>query len=181
MAIGTAVIPAVVPVVVGNPEGLGVRGIGTIEVIDAPAQTQTVAAVGNLLRIEPLLLQLDAVLVRIERSEGIVGVVADVRPATDVQAQCIVCRDQSPWLTQAAPQATTGHRVAGGSIAATRTCTLAVIASISAAAGVGSGRHSRSNIAGRYRPNLVFHLSNLPLVYGFALLSLAARRKATGR
>jgi hypothetical protein len=60
MTVLATVIPAIIPVVVGDTESLGVWCIGTVEVIDTTTQSQAVAAIGNLLGKEPLLAELNS-------------------------------------------------------------------------------------------------------------------------
>ncbi len=113
MAVSATVVPVVIPVVVVHTEGLSVRTVGTIEIVDASTPIQTAAAVSNTLGIDPLLLQLNLVGIVVEvswaallgqkaKANIIAGVVSNVGPASDVDAVAIVAIEKFPWFAQAA-------------------------------------------------------------------------------
>ena len=85
MAVLCTVVPAIVPMVVEDPERLSIWSIGTIEVIDATAQSKAVATIGDLFSKEPLLAKLKTLWVGVEAHRVCVGMVSDAGPSANVE------------------------------------------------------------------------------------------------
>ena len=85
-----AVIPLVIPVVVGDTEGLGILSIDTVEVVDATTDVKAAAGINGILCVQPALMQVKAISVLIEASGPIVAVVTKLGPTTDVKTTDVI-------------------------------------------------------------------------------------------
>lgn len=121
------VVPAIVPGVVSNTEGLGVGSIGTVQIVDPSAESEPIASVRNALSVEPLLLQLNVTRVVVEAEVVGFGMVANAGPATDGDASDGLAA-QLPGVAEIAAGADQSHAEKSGRAAAKRIAAIGIAA-----------------------------------------------------
>ena len=100
-----AIVPAVIPVVVGNTKRLCVLSVYTVDVVNPTTESQSATSVCDLLCIEPCLVQINVTVVRIEqRVAG--AVVTNAGPTANGEAEDVVL-EQRPRFVAASAQSVT--------------------------------------------------------------------------
>ena len=137
------VVPVVIPVIVIDPKGLGVLGIGTVDVIDSSTDIETRRSVDRFLGPQPSLMKLEFIGTAVEQRQRVV-VVSHLNPTASRVAT--VLAEQREGLAQItfAEQAT--QAAAATAIGLASRIASAVI-HVSAATGVARTAVARGQLA----------------------------------